>query len=90
MKKIIQSKSNEEEVNLSEIEVFQSEKVSNESLISKINKEIELNRFETTAMNYSISGSASEKEVLADKFSILSKKINDTLKDLKPGKLENQ
>ena len=88
MKKIIQSKSNEEEVNLSEIEVFQSEKVSNESLISKINKEIELNGFETTAMNYSISGSASEKGSLGwINLSILSKKINDTLKDLKPGQI---
>ena len=88
MKKIIQSNSNEEEVNLSEIEVFQSEKVSNESLISKINKEIELNGFETTAMNYSISGSASEKGSLGwINLSILSKKINDTLKDLKPGQI---
>ena len=88
MKKIIQSNSNEEEVNLSEIEVFQSEKVSNESLISKINKEIELNGFETTAMNYSISGSASEKGSLGwINLSILSKKINDALKDLKPGQI---
>ena len=88
MKKIIQSKSNEEEVNLSEIEVFQSEKVSNEDLISKINKEIELNGFETTAMNYSISDSASEKGGLGwINLSILSKKITDTLKDLKPGQI---
>ena len=81
MKKIIQSKSNEEEVNLSEIEVFKSEKVSNESLISKINKEIELNGFETTAMNYSISGSASEKGSLGwINLSILSKKLMIRLK----------
>jgi len=88
MKKIIQSNFNEEEVNLSEIEVFQSEKVSNEDLISKINKEIELNGFETTAMNYSISDSASEKGGLGwINLSILSKKITDTLKDLKPGQI---
>ena len=39
-------------------------------------------------MNYSISGSASEKGSLGwINLSILSKKINDTLKDLKPGQI---
>ena len=88
VKKIIKSSSQNQEVNLSEIEVLQDEKVSNDELVSKIMKQISQNGFENTALKFSISDSASDKGNLGwINLNILSKKINNTVKLLKPGQI---
>ena len=65
VKKILKSNIGYKEVNLSEIEVFQSDQVPNEQLIAEITDEIKNNGFENTALKFSVSNSSSEKEVLA-------------------------
>ena len=80
--------SNNKEVNLSEIEVFQDTKISNEVLIKKIKDEIKNNGFENTALKLSISESSSKKGNLGWINSrILSKIINDKIRILKPGEI---
>ncbi len=88
IKKILKSSFNNKEVNLSEIEIFQNNEVSNTDLISRIYNEIEKNSFEDTALKFSVSGSSSEKGNLGwINIKTLSKKINDILKSLKPGQV---
>ena len=86
--KILKTNINNKEINLSEIEVFQNNEVSNDSLISKILREIEVKGFEDAAMKFSISNSSSSKGNLGwINMNTLSRKINDALKNLKPGQL---
>ena len=86
--KILKTNINNKEINLSEIEVFQNNEISNDSLISKILREIEVKGFEDAAMKFSISNSSSSKGNLGwINMNTLSRKINDALKNLKPGQL---
>ena len=86
--KIIQSSLKNQEVNLSEIEVFQDEKTSNEELISKILEQISKDGFENTALKFSISESSTEKGSLGwVDLNILSEKIRNSIKILKPGQI---
>ncbi len=86
--KIVQTSFEYQEINLSEIEILQNENISNDELISKIFKEIDINGFETTALNFSIADSSSQKGSLGwINSNILSKKILNSLKNLKPGQV---
>lgn len=86
--KILKTNINNKEINLSEIEVFQNNEISNDSLISKILREIEVKGFENAAMKFSIANSSSSKGNLGwINMNTLSRKINDALKNLKPGQL---
>lgn len=86
--KILKTNINNKEINLSEIEVFQNNEISNDSLISKILREIEVKGFEDAAMKFSISNSSSSKGNLGwINMNTLSRKIKDALKNLKPGQL---
>lgn len=88
VKKIMKSSSQNREVNLSEIEVFQDEKITNDELISKIMKQISQNGFENTAQKFSISDSALDRGNLGwINLNILSKKVNNAIKILKPGQI---
>lgn len=86
--KLVQTSFEYQEINLSEIEILQNENISNDELISKIFKEIDINGFETTALNFSIADSSSQKGSLGwINSNILSKKILNSLKNLKPGQV---
>ena len=88
VKKILKSNIGYKEVNLSEIEVFQSDQVPNEQLIAEITDEIKNNGFENTALKFSVSNSSSEKGSIGwINSNTLSKKINDAIKDLNPGQI---
>lgn len=88
VKKILKSNIGYKEVNLSEIEVFQSDQVPNEQLIAEITDEIKNNGFENTALKFSVSNSSSEKGSIGwINSNALSKKINDAIKDLNPGQI---
>jgi len=88
VKKIMKSSSQNREVNLSEIEVFQDEKITNDELIFKIMKQISQNGFENTAQKFSISDSALDRGNLGwINLNILSKKVNNAIKILKPGQI---
>jgi len=88
VKKIMKSSSQNREVNLSEIEVFQDEKITNDELIFKIMKQISQNGFENTAQKFSISDSALDRGNLGwINLNILSKKVNNAIKTLKPGQI---
>ena len=88
VKKIMKSSSQNREVNLSEIEVFQDEKITNDELIFKIMKQISQNGFENTAQKFSISDSALDRGNLGwINLNILSKKVNNAIKLLKPGQI---
>ena len=77
-----------QEVNLSEIEIFQDEKTSNDKLISEILEQISKDGFENTAIKFSISESSSEKGNLGwINLNLLSDKIRDSIKTLKPGQI---
>ena len=79
---------NNKEVNLSEIEIFQNDEFSNSDLISRIFDEIRKYGFEDTALKFSVSSSSSEKGNLGwINIKTLSKKINNVLKNLKPGQV---
>ena len=54
VKKILKFNIGYKEVNLSEIEVFQSDQVPNEQLIAEITDEIKNNGFENTALKFSV------------------------------------
>ena len=78
----------DEDVNLSEIEIFQDEKTSNDKLISEILEQISKDGFENTAIKFSISESSSEKGNLGwINLNLLSDKIRDSIKTLKPGQI---
>ena len=88
VEKIIQSSLKNQEVNLSEIEIFQDEKTSNDKLISEILEQISKDGFENTAIKFSISESSSEKGNLGwINLNLLSDKIRDSIKTLKPGQI---
>ncbi len=88
VRKIMKSSSQNREVNLSEIEVLQDEKISNDELISKIMKQISQNGFENTAQKFSISDSAKVRGNLGwINLNILSKKVSNVIKILKPGQI---
>lgn len=62
VKKVLASNiSDDTEVNLSEILVYQNENIPNEEIIAKIKQEIRENGFEKTALKFSISNLSSEK-----------------------------
>lgn len=62
VKKVLASNiSDDTEVNLSEILVYQNENIPNEEIIAKIKQEIRKNGFEKTALKFSISNLSSEK-----------------------------
>ena len=86
LKKLLNTSANTNnsmEVNLSEIEVFQSKNISNNETIKKILQEIEINGFENTALKFSISDSSSAKGALGwVNINALSKKIINTIKDM--------
>ena len=86
LKKLLNTSANTNnsmEVNLSEIEVFQSKNISNNETIKKILQEIEINGFENTALKFSISDSSSAKGKLGwVNINALSKKIINTIKDM--------
>ena len=85
---ILKSRLNNKEVNLSEIEIFQNDEFSNSDLISRIFDEIRKYGFEDTALKFSVSSSSSEKGNLGwINIKTLSKKINNVLKNLKPGQV---
>lgn len=86
--KALESNNNNIEVNLSEIEVFQNNKVSNEVLISRILDDIQNIGFENTALKYSVSNTSSNKGNLGwINLNSLSKRISDTIINLKPGEI---
>ena len=88
VKKIMKSSSQNHEVNLSEIEVFKDEKITNNELISKIMKQISQNGFENTAQKFSISDSASDRGNLGwINLNVLSKKVKNAIKTLKPSQI---
>ncbi len=88
LNKIINLNVNNSEINLSEIEVFQNQNISNEKLILKIKDEIKNNGFENTAIKFSSSNTASNKGSLGwININTLSKKIRDLIKDLEPGEV---
>lgn len=88
IKEILKSRFNNKEVNLSEIEIFQNDEFSNSDLISRIFDEIRKYGFEDTALKFSVSSSSSEKGNLGwINIKTLSKKINNVLKNLKPGQV---
>ena len=88
IKEILKSRLNNKEVNLSEIEIFQNDELSNNDLISRIFDEIRKYGFEDTALKFSVSSSSSEKGNLGwINIKTLSKKINNVLKNLKPGQV---
>ena len=88
IKEILKSRLNNKEVNLSEIEIFQNDEFSNSDLISRIFDEIRKYGFEDTALKFSVSSSSSEKGNLGwINTKTLSKKINNVLKNLKPGQV---
>ena len=88
IKEILKSRFNNKEVNLSEIEIFQNDEFSNSDLISRIFDEIKKYGFEDTALKFSVSSSSSEKGNLGwINIKTLSKKINNVLKNLKPGQV---
>ena len=88
IKEILKSRLNNKEVNLSEIEIFQNDEFSNSDLISRIFDEIRKYGFEDTALKFSVSSSSSEKGNLGwINIKTLSKKINNVLKNLKPGQV---
>ena len=73
-----------QEVNLSEIEIFQDEKTSNDKLISEILEQISKDGFENTAIKFSISESSSEKGNLGwINLNLLSDKIRDLNQNIK-------
>ena len=62
VKNILKSNLNKnEELNLSEIVIFQNENKSNNEMIEKIMQEIKKTGFENTAFKYSVSVSSAEK-----------------------------
>ena len=88
IKERLKSRFNNKEVNLSEIEIFQNDEFSNSDLISRIFDEIKKYGFEDTALKFSVSSSSSEKGNLGwINIKTLSKKINNVLKNLKPGQV---
>ena len=88
IKEILKSRLNNKEVNLSEIEILQNDELSNSDLISGIFDEIRKYGFEDTALKFSVSSSSSEKGNLGwINIKTLSKKINNVLKNLKPGQV---
>lgn len=88
IKERLKSRFNNKEVNLSEIEIFQNDEFSNSDLISRIFDEIKKYGFEDTALKFSVSSSSSEKGNLGwINIKTLSKKINNVLKNLKPGQI---
>ena len=88
IKERLKSRFNNKEVNLSEIEIFQNDEFSNSDLISRIFDEIRKYGFEDTALKFSVSSSSSEKGNLGwINIKTLSKKINNVLKNLKPGQV---
>ena len=88
LERIINLNSLNLEVNLSEIEIFQNEQISNEKLISSILKEINDNGFDETAIKFSVSNTSSDKGSLGwINTNTLSKKINDIIKNLEPGQV---
>ena len=84
LKKLLNTSANTNnsmEVNLSEIEVFQSKNISNNETIKKILQEIEINGFENTALKFSISDSSSAKGALGwVNINALSKRLLTQLK----------
>ncbi len=88
VRRIKETSSNNVEANLSEIEIFQDEKVKNEELITKILQNIRQNGFENTALKYSVAESSTEKGSLGwINLNILSQKIKDAVKVLQPGQV---
>ncbi len=90
IKRILNSDNQIKEVNLSEIEIYQSEEVTNDILIKKIIKEIANSGFDNTALKLSVSNSSSEKgNVGWINIKTLSKEIINSIKDLKPGQVSD-
>ena len=88
IKKISLNMKNDKEVNISEIEIFKNENVSNDVLIKKIIEEINSNGFENTALKLSVSNTASQKGGLGwVNTNILSSEIKEIIKKLKPGQI---
>ena len=86
--RIIKSASLNKEVNLSEIEVFQDEKISNDIIISKIMDEIKKNGFENAALKFSVSNTSTQKGNLGwINVNVLSEKISKEISNIKPGQI---
>lgn len=86
--RIIKSASLNKEVNLSEIEVFQDEKISNDIIISKIMDEIKKNGFENAALKFSVSNTSTQKGNLGwINVNVLSEKILKEISNIKPGQI---
>ena len=88
LNRIIKSTSLNKEVNLSEIEVFQDEKISNDIIISKIMDEIKKNGFENVALKFSVSNTSAQKGELGwINVNVLSKNIFKEISKIKPGQI---
>ena len=88
LNRIIKSASLNKEVNLSEIEVFQDEKISNDIIISRIMDEIKKNGFENAALKFSVSNTSNQKGKLGwINVNVLSKKISKEIGKIKPGQI---
>ena len=85
VKNILKSNLNKnEELNLSEIVIFQNENKSNNEMIVKIIQEIKKNGFENTALKYSVSSSSAEKGRLGwINTKVLSEKIQKVVEKMK-------
>ena len=90
LNRIIKSASLNKEVNLSEIEVFQDEKISNDIIISRIMDEIKKNGFENAALKFSVSNTSNQKGKLGwINVNVLSKKYQKKLVKLSLDKFLN-
>ena len=86
--KIINNKTNTQEFKISEIEIFNNNDQSDDLKISKILDHIKKNGFETAAVKYSMSSSASEKGDLGwISAKSLSKEILNVLNNIRPGEI---
>ena len=88
LENFVNNNSNMKEFNLSEIEILMKDNNVEKSKISIIQKEIQENGFETAAMNYSISTSASDKGSLGwINENILSAEMSSVLRGMKIGEI---
>ena len=86
--KIINNKTNTQEFKISEIEIFNNNDQSDDLKISKILDHIKKNGFETAAVKYSMSSSASDKGDLGwISAKSLSKEILNVLNNIRPGEI---
>ena len=90
LRNLIKKRSNLKEYNISEIEIFIEVNEQNDGKIIEIKDKIRADGFEQTALNYSMSSSASNKGNIGWVNSkALSKQIFDIIKDMKKNEISS-